>query len=367
MNSFARRKIKQFIILVPVMLSGLVFLAAFSWWPFGSDRLKADEEMIFLPTSASLAANGGWQLPLHAWIFELEDKDLSRRLARRLIGELAERAGVPEEETRSDVFRERVKYFLVDNQRGKRIRVSISSLRHSVPIEIILNKSAANGHTYTEFLYKRHDPEGSWLTLSARLPKGDQRSFIGQIKLIPPEGLSVICDIDDTIKVSNVLDKRELLRNILFRPQRPVRSMAAHLHGLERKGAYFHYVSASPWQLYPSLRSFMDRHVPRGTVSLRNFRIKDKSFIDFLQSSRDYKINTISQIIKRYPRHRYHLIGDSGEHDPEVYGEIARRFAKQVKAITIRRVEGADNREERFKEAFKGIPAGLWQVRQFKP
>ena len=272
-----------------------------------------------------------------------------------------------ERETKSQLFRDRIGYFLVDNKRGRRPYVTISSLGQTLPVEARLARSGANGHALTRLTWSGPDREGSWLTLAARLPKGDRRSFIGQIKLIPQEGLSVICDIDDTIKVSNVLDKRELLRNILFRPQRPVRSMAAYLHELERKGAYFHYVSAAPWQLYPTLKPFLDRNVPRGTVSLRYFRLKDKSFVDFLKSSRDYKINTISGIIRRYPKHRFHLIGDSGEHDPEVYGEIARRFARQVRAITIRRVEGADNREERFRAAFEGLPDSLWQVRQFKP
>ena len=100
---------------------------------------------------------------------------------------------------------------------------------------------------------------------------------------------------------------------------------------LERKGAYFHYISASPWQLYPALRQFMDNHVPRGAVGLRNFRLKDRSFVDFLKSSQSYKVERITEIFcKRYPEHRFILIGDSGEHDPEVYGRIARSFAKQI-------------------------------------
>jgi Ca-activated chloride channel family protein len=43
------------------------------------------------------------------------------------------------------------------------------------------------------------------------LAPGDPRSFVGEAQLVPPRGVSVVSDIDDTIKVSNVQDKKALL------------------------------------------------------------------------------------------------------------------------------------------------------------
>ncbi len=349
-------KIKWTLSPLPLALVGLVLTSLLIWWPFTPAGLRADEEVIFLPTHAHQKGDGSWYVPIHAWVFEREDKDLSRRLGRWLIAEALERGGMSARAMISPLFVERIKYFLVDNKRGKQLKLSISSLAQSRPLLVTLDKSTPNGHVRTDLRYNGKDREGSWLTLSVNLPKGDQRSFLGQIKLVPRQGLSVICDIDDTIKLSNVLDKRELLRNSLLRPFKPIRTMSAYLRELEKEGAYFHYISASPWQLYPSLRQFMDNHVPRGAVGLRNFRLKDRSFLNFLKSSKSYKIERITAILKRYPQHRFMLIGDSGEHDPEVYGEIARSFGAQIKAITIRRVEGADNRQQRFEEAFTGLP-----------
>ncbi len=339
-----------------------VLLAGF--WPFSSG-LREDEELIFLPTSAVKNSDGGWAVPVHTWVFEREEDDILRRLGRALIGELLEQFGVSEQETRSQLFQDRIKYFLVDNKRAKRIKISISSLNRSIPLAVQLDKSSANGHAKTLVNYEHKEVDGSWLTLAAKLPKSDQRNFLGQIKLVPPTGHSVICDIDDTIKVSNVLDKRELIRNSLFRPYQPVLAMSRHLRQLERGGAYFHYVSASPWQLYPSLRQFLKNYVPSGAIALRNFRLKDSSFVAFFRSSQTYKIDRISSIIKRYPKHHFTLIGDSGEHDPEVYGAIYRAFPSQIKTITIRAVAGSDMRKQRFKLAFKKVPEKIWSVRSF--
>ena len=175
----------------------------------------------------------------------------------------------------------------------------------------------------------------------------------------------MICDIDDTIKISNVLNKRELMRNSFFRPYKPVQSMSRHLRALERKGAYFHYVSAAPWQLYPSLRQFLDNHVPRWYGFHAKFTSQGCELAGFLGSSEQYKVKTIAAIIKRYPKHRFILIGDSGEHDPEVYGRIARQFPQNMETISIRKVEGSDLRAQRFTDAFKEVPQNIWDVRRF--
>ena len=52
---------------------------------------------------------------------------------------------------------------------------------------LTLDKSSANGHSRTDLIYKENDRDGSWLTLAAVLPKGDQRNFLGQVKLVPPQ------------------------------------------------------------------------------------------------------------------------------------------------------------------------------------
>ena len=111
----------------------------------------------------------------------------------------------------------------------------------------------------------------------------------------------------------------------------------------------------------------MDKHYPKGTITLRDFRLKDSSLFAFLQPSTIYKIGQIKSIIERYPQHQFILIGDSGEHDPDVYAEIYKQFPNSIKSIQIRAVDGSDLSDARFTETFKAIPRSLWQVFKTPP
>jgi phosphatidate phosphatase APP1 len=56
------------------------------------------------------------------------------------------------------------------------------------------------------------------------------------------------------------------------------------------------------------------------------------------------------------------LVGDSGEHDPEIYGFIARKYPKRIHQIFIRAVKGETKDDERFLKAFKDVPREKWMI-----
>ena len=70
----------------------------------------------------------------------------------------------------------------------------------------------------------------------------------------------------------------------------------------------------------------------------------------------------IEPLLSGWPKRRFVLVGDSGERDPEVYGEIARRHPDRVHRIFIRDVTGERSDAARYKEAFRDVPAGSWSV-----
>jgi len=182
-------------------------------------------------------------------------------------------------------------------------------------------------------------------------------------RLIEPRGISVISDIDDTLKASYVWKKRKLIRTTFTRQWKPTKGLAGVYQQLAGAGAVFHYVSTSPWQLYPALAQFTQRAgFPDGTFHLKRFRWKDRSFLDLFAHAAQYKPRLIEPILDRFPRRRFVLIGDSGECDPRVYGQVARQRPHQVAAILIRDVAelGADH--PTLREAFAGLPPERWQL-----
>ena len=313
-----------------------------SWFLHGSP-LKPDEVIIFFPTSASQTSEGEWQVPIHAWIYESEEHAVSRELSRKIIRELLELTDLIDEQDHSEVFTQRIKYFLVDNERNKRISLKVGDKT------VQSTRSEPNGHITFTIDYPATAKPGTWVKLPLRTPARISRSFEAESQLIPEQGLSVISDIDDTIKISEVIDKKALIEHVFFKNYEVTPGMPKFYKTLEEHGAYFHYISASPWQLYPSLKPFLDAHYPKGSFSLRHFRVTDSSFIHFFRSSMDYKIGTISRIIERYPQHQFILIGDSGEDDPEVYATIFQRYPENIKKILIRKVRGSDTSADRKK------------------
>ncbi|HIH98201.1 MAG TPA: App1 family protein [Thermoplasmata archaeon] len=316
--------------------------------------LKSDESVFFFPTSANQDKNLKWNIPIHHWVFEKEEDGIGNIFTQKVFSEIAETLEVTEEQAHSELFRKRLGWFLVDNERNKKIEICLENKQKEQ-----LELTSANGHATTAFTFETKAQDSTWL--SYKVLK-DDRLFEGKVQLIPKTGLTVISDIDDTIKVSEVLDKKTLIKNTFLEPFKATAGMPEYYKKLQEQGAYFHYVSASPWQLYPSLELFMEENYPAGTVSLRNFRLKDSSILKFLKSSENYKTAQIRNIIQRYPKHQFILIGDSGEHDPEVYAAIYEQFPTAIKSIQIRAVTNSDLSDQRFNATFKEVPKRIWKL-----
>src|SRR5690242_16481991 len=83
--------------------------------------IKSDEQVIFFPTAARMSADAKvWETELHGWIFEPEQGDLLRA---RAVEEARDLLDLNPEEPSTDVFKKRMRLFLVDNERDKRVGV----------------------------------------------------------------------------------------------------------------------------------------------------------------------------------------------------------------------------------------------------
>ena len=156
------------------------------------------------------------------------------------------------------------------------------------------------------------------------------------IQIISPMGLSLISDIDDTIKDTKLqLGTKAVLANSLSKPPVEVAGMSCIYNYFltQHPAMTFHYVSASPFQLFPMLHQFLHScQFPSGTMNLRNW--KDRSTL--WESSGNYKLKIIIEIFRHFPSRQFVLIGDSVQQDPEIYAHLARLFPTQVLKIFIR-------------------------------
>ncbi len=225
-----------------------------------------------------------------------------------------------------------------------------------------------------------------WLTYQASLSGGLVGE--GRVQLLGTQGFSVISDIDDTIKITEIpAGTLVVALNTFFRPfasvEKPDNMLSMYRGSIPTPGSFtvspavsFHYVSGGPWQLYRPLEAFLigQSHFPAGSFHLRtvNFghsaigqwkdlvELVENAFNlapprpDQIQQNDTYKhkIDVIQKLMTALPGRKFLMFGDSGEFDPEVYEAILSqpKFSKMVKETTIREVKGlAPNDPRRLK------------------
>ncbi|KAJ3077465.1 hypothetical protein HK102_005209 [Quaeritorhiza haematococci] len=177
---------------------------------------------------------------------------------------------------------------------------------------------------------------------------------LGRVQLIPDTGISMISDIDDTIKESDVhIGKRAAVVNAFTTSGKEVSGMADVYRYLATKGIPLHYVSAAPHNLYPSVTRFLTTHAfPPGSLHLRNLWETRQNL-----STVSYKLRVIREIMEDFPNRRFILVGDSGEKDVEVYSKVFREFPGRVVKIFIRDVKGGNGNGRNVKSS--SVPAPL--------
>ena len=332
---------------------------AFTFWidPVEAATLKPDEEVILFPALA-VRGSDAWKFEVHGIVYEPGQHRLMTGTLRRLSGIDGEDLTVEEKR----IFAERCRYFFFDNERGKKFAVPIGGE------EFHLGASEANGHFRgPAFLKKSALPTGATngvMTFQASVDARSKRRFPLEIHFVEDTGWSVISDIDDTIKISEVRDRDALLRNTFCRPFKPVPGMSeVYREWASSRGARFHYVTASPWQLYLPLSEFTrSNDFPAGTFHMKQFRAKDTSVFSLFTSPERYKPGVIEPLLRQFPKRQFVLVGDSGEKDPEIYGALARKFPNQVRRMYIRDVTAEDANAVRYQRAFDGVRREVWRI-----
>ena len=157
--------------------------------------------------------------------------------------------------------------------------------------------------------------------------------------------IGIVSDIDDTVLVTAL--PRPLLAawNTFVRHEgsrRPVRGMATLYRELEAQhpDAPYFYLSTGAWNVAPVLEQFLHRHAyPPGPLLMTDWGPTPDSWF---RSGREHKRQEIARLLDDFPGIRWLLIGDDGQHDPEIYGEAAEGSPERIRAVVIRQLSPAE-------------------------
>jgi phosphatidate phosphatase APP1 len=211
--------------------------------------------------------------------------------------------------------------------------------------------------------------EGIWHNVALYYSDNRRESeAIGQV-MIPPVSaqFGIISDMDDTVIRSNVPNRIKLVANTLFKnahTRLPFSGVAEFYRALQAGTAAtfnpIYYVSNSPYNLYDLLAEFfVVRGIPIGPIYLRDFGLTNR----LSGVSSKHKAKRITELLNLYPHLTFILIGDSGEHDPELYREMVRQFPNRILAIYIRNVRSkARERVMRVAEEVRALGSEMLLV-----
>jgi phosphatidate phosphatase APP1 len=184
-----------------------------------------------------------------------------------------------------------------------------------------------------------------WQRVNLELPAYSVRA-VAEVLVPPPTArYVVISDIDDTVLQTYATDLLKMARLTFLgnaRTRLPFEGVATLYRALEAgSGGYdqnpIFYVSSSPWNLYDFLVEFMAVHgLPQGPLLLSDYGL-DRDKLG-KPSHAEHKLAHIGAIAAAYPQLPLVLIGDSGQHDPEIYLRAAQDLPGRVCAIYIRHV-----------------------------
>lgn len=200
------------------------------------------------------------------------------------------------------------------------------------------------------------DIEGPWHPVDLTLEADPPIPARGEV-YIPPQGggCVVVSDIDDTVMLTGVANKLRMLWRLFVEdaesrvafPGVAALYRALHAGRTGRESNPMLYVSRAPWGLYEMLTEFFQRHgIPAGPVLfLREWGLSWTHPLP--RKAVDHKQALIRHMLDLYRDRPFVLIGDSGQHDPEVYAQIVTDNPGRVKAVYIRNVSrGAARAEE---------------------
>lgn len=180
----------------------------------------------------------------------------------------------------------------------------------------------------------------------------------------------VISDIDDTVMHTGVANKLKMLWRLFVADAESrvafpgaaalYRALHAGVGGNEANPML--YVSRAPWGVYDMLAVFFRLHgIPAGPVMfLREWGLSWRH--PFPRRAEDHKRALIDHMLTLYSDRPFVLIGDSGQHDPEVYASIVEAYPSRVRAVYIRNVSRDPGRVaeiERLAEAVAAAGSSL--------
>ncbi len=157
----------------------------------------------------------------------------------------------------------------------------------------------------------------------------------------PDQEYGLVSDIDDTI-ISTFLPRPMLAAWNTFVLEESARQSVPGMAEMYREIMADHpqaplvYVSTGAWNTAPTLNRFLQHHgFPRGPMLLTDWGPTNSGWF---RSGQEHKKTCLRDLAIDFPKIKWILVGDDGQHDPTLYSEFAESHPDRVSAIALRQL-----------------------------
>ena len=279
----------------------------------------------------------------------------------RTIIDQTHRAAIPEYDDGDRNFRLRTAYFMTS------AATHIKAVANSSFFTNLTVSTGPDG-VFSQFFSLKLETNATQVTYS--LGNGLENYFT----LAEPTGWSIVADVDDTIKLTDVNSYPSLFQNSFFKKYVDVPRMPEYFQQLTKlNNSLFHYLTGLPNQMLPAYQPWLETHYPKGEITLGSMALYSE--IPLFDYKR-FKKTELAKLFSFFPDRKYILLGDNTQSDPEVYGETFETYGDKIKCIFIRKdpivikdnflmqlwMRFTKNKTSRFEKAFKSVPRSRWNV-----
>ena len=158
--------------------------------------------------------------------------------------------------------------------------------------------------------------------------------------LVPNKGLTVISDIDDILRVTQIWKPEPgLINNTFVNPFQAWRNMPDIYANWSRSipGVHFHYLTTTPEQITRPYMDFIFKTYPGGSFDTRPLNFSDVS------ATLSIRKFLLEKIFQTFPERKFILVADTS--NPDVmsdYPAMATEFPGQVQCILLRNTSSTD-------------------------
>ncbi|KAK3724474.1 hypothetical protein LTR37_001098 [Vermiconidia calcicola] len=157
--------------------------------------------------------------------------------------------------------------------------------------------------------------------------------------LVPDEGITVISDVDDILRVTKIYQPEEGLLNSFARPFRPWMNMPDVYANWSRSlpDIHFHYLTTTPEQVTRNYMEFIYSTYPGGSFDTRPLNFSN------WEETLHVRSFLLDRIFETFPNRKFVLVADTSNSDVMTdYPALVKQYPGSVQCILLRNTSATD-------------------------